>query len=189
MKKLLLVLFTLLMSVGSAWAAVNANTASIDELQTVTGIGPTIAQRIVDERKKGPFKDLADLEQRVKGIGESSVKKMAAAGLTVGGSSRSQSKSGDAEPRKATNESGKGTEAAAGKGSSKASTGSSDKAAAPAAAKATAPASDKVTAAAADKPAAKTAGKPPADKTTDKTTDKGADKTTDKSTGKAVAKP
>lgn len=76
-----------LCSLNLAWAAVNANTASVEELQTVRGIGPTIAQRIVDERAKGPYKSLDDLQSRVKGVGNSSVKKMAAAGLTTGGSS------------------------------------------------------------------------------------------------------
>ena len=75
-----------LCSFNQAWAAVNANTASADELQTVRGIGPTIAQRIVDERAKGPYKSLDDLQSRVKGVGNASVKKMAAAGLTTSGS-------------------------------------------------------------------------------------------------------
>jgi competence protein ComEA len=66
------------------YQAVNVNTASFDELQTIAGIGPATAQRIVDERRKGPFKSLDDLQARVKGIGESRVRKMAAAGLTVG---------------------------------------------------------------------------------------------------------
>jgi len=77
------ILSCLLLSV-SALAAVNVNTASFDELQTIAGIGPATAQRIVDERRKGPFKSLDDLQARVKGIGESRVRKMAAAGLTVG---------------------------------------------------------------------------------------------------------
>jgi competence protein ComEA len=132
-KKLLLVLCTLLMSIGTAWAAVNANTASVDELQTVTGIGPTIAQRIVDERKKGPFKDLADLEQRVKGVGESSIRKMAAGGLTVGGASRAKPKDDAAAPKRAS-ETAKGTEKSAEKsaekGAAKASAKASDTAAA-----------------------------------------------------------
>ena len=87
----LLVLVAALCLALPAWAKVDANTASVDELQTVTGIGPTLAQRIVDERRKGPYKNLADLEARVKGIGESNVRKMSAGGLTVGpGSSSSR---------------------------------------------------------------------------------------------------
>ncbi|MCX7214114.1 MAG: ComEA family DNA-binding protein [Burkholderiales bacterium] len=82
-KIIFFILSWLLLSV-SALAAVNVNTASFDELQTISGIGPATAQRIVDERRKGPFKSLDDLQARVKGIGESRVRKMAAAGLTVG---------------------------------------------------------------------------------------------------------
>jgi len=82
-KIIFFIMASLLMSAG-ALAAVNVNTASFDELQTISGIGPATAQRIVDERRKGPFKSLDDLQARVKGIGESRVRKMAAAGLTVG---------------------------------------------------------------------------------------------------------
>jgi len=81
--------FTVLCSLQPAWAAVNANTASVEELQTVRGIGPTIAERIVQERGKGPYKSLDDLQARVRGVGSNSVKKMAQGGLTVsGGGSR-----------------------------------------------------------------------------------------------------
>lgn len=68
----------------SALAAVNANTASPDELRTVRGIGPSIAQRIVDERRRGAYSSLDDLQARVRGVGEASVRKMAAGGLVVG---------------------------------------------------------------------------------------------------------
>lgn len=94
MKNLLLGLFALLLSFNSAWAAVNANQASVDELQTVRGIGPTIAQRIVEERRKGPFKSLDDLQVRVKGVGEASARKMAAGGLTVSGATRREPRAG-----------------------------------------------------------------------------------------------
>jgi competence protein ComEA len=83
-KKILFFVFYWLMLSASALAAVNVNTASFDELQTISGIGPATAQRIVEERRKGPFKSLDDLHARVKGIGESRIRKMAAAGLTVG---------------------------------------------------------------------------------------------------------
>jgi competence protein ComEA len=83
-RKIIFFILSWLMLSASALAAVNVNTASFDELQTISGIGPATAQRIVDERRKGPFKSLDDLQARVKGIGESRVRKMAAAGLTVG---------------------------------------------------------------------------------------------------------
>jgi len=41
---------------------VNLNTASLDELQTLSGIGPTLAQRIIDYRTEhGPFQTVEDI--------------------------------------------------------------------------------------------------------------------------------
>ncbi len=49
---------------------VNINTASAAELEKLPGIGPTLAQRIVEYREKnGPFRKVEDL-RKVKGIGE-----------------------------------------------------------------------------------------------------------------------
>lgn len=66
-------------------AGIDVNSASADELQTVRGIGPSIAARIIEERARGPFRDLADLEARVKGIGPASVRRFAESGLVVRG--------------------------------------------------------------------------------------------------------
>jgi competence protein ComEA len=79
----LLVVAALLLALRTAFAAVDANSASADDLETIPGIGPATAKRIVEERAKGPFKGLEDLHVRVRGIGEARVRKMAAAGLTV----------------------------------------------------------------------------------------------------------
>lgn len=85
-RKLLAVIAGLMLLVNMAWAAVDANTATKEELDGVKGIGPSIAQRIVDERKaNGPFKSLADLQGRVKGVGDKTLQTMTAGGLTVGG--------------------------------------------------------------------------------------------------------
>jgi competence protein ComEA len=84
MKFLLRALCALLLSMSTALAAVDANTATVEQLQMITGVGPTIARRIVDERRHGAYRSLDDLQARVKGIGETSIRKMAAAGLTVG---------------------------------------------------------------------------------------------------------
>lgn len=55
---------------------VNINLATVDELQTVSGIGEVTAKRIVADREAhGPFASVDDLS-RVSGIGEKTVAKM-----------------------------------------------------------------------------------------------------------------
>jgi competence protein ComEA len=55
---------------GAAGGKVNINTASATELDTLPGVGPSTAQKIVDDRTaNGPFKRIEDL-MRVSGIGE-----------------------------------------------------------------------------------------------------------------------
>ena len=55
---------------------VNINTASAAELQTLSGIGPSMAQSIIDERtQNGPFASVDDL-MRVSGIGEKKLAKI-----------------------------------------------------------------------------------------------------------------
>lgn len=70
---------------GFAFAATEINRAGQAELESVKGIGPSMATRILDARKKGPFADWADLRTRVKGVGEGNAKKFSAQGLTVNG--------------------------------------------------------------------------------------------------------
>lgn len=54
---------------------VDINVASAKELQTLPGIGQVTAQRIIDYRSaKGPFSAMEDL-LKVKGIGQSTLKK------------------------------------------------------------------------------------------------------------------
>lgn len=73
-----------LLATGAALAAVDVNTASREQLDALRGIGPALSARIVAERGKAPFRDLDDLQRRVRGIGEQTARKLAADGLTVG---------------------------------------------------------------------------------------------------------
>lgn len=55
---------------------VNLNTATLDELQELPGIGPVLAQRIIEYREiNGPFQSVDDL-LNVKGIGPSLLDKI-----------------------------------------------------------------------------------------------------------------
>ncbi len=76
MKKLLLSLFVLLAFSGFAYAAVDLNAATKEELESVKGIGPVKAQAIIEYRKyNGPFKKVDDLKE-IKGFGDKSVDKL-----------------------------------------------------------------------------------------------------------------
>ena len=57
--------------VTPAWSGpVDINTADTEQLQTLQGIGPALAQRIIDDRREnGPYRTVEDL-LRVSGIGE-----------------------------------------------------------------------------------------------------------------------
>ena len=81
-------LFTFFAATGFAFAAVDANTADQAQLESVKGIGPAIATKIIAERKKGNFKDWKDLEDRISGIGDKNSVKFSQAGLTVGGQAK-----------------------------------------------------------------------------------------------------
>ncbi|MCJ0764057.1 ComEA family DNA-binding protein [Variovorax terrae] len=85
LKKILAILVMLYASLS--FAAVEVNKATAAELDALKGIGPGISNRIVDERKKGDFKDWNDFISRVKGVGEITAGKFSAEGLTVNGTS------------------------------------------------------------------------------------------------------
>lgn len=96
MIKKLLLLLTMLLSMAAAWAQVDVNKADAAALDSIRGLGPAKTKAILEERKKGEFKDWADLQQRVKGIGEKNSVKLSEAGLQVNGKSK------DGAPAKST---------------------------------------------------------------------------------------
>ncbi len=84
LKKILAVVAMLYAAI--AFAAVDVNKATTAELDGIKGIGPAISTKILDERKKGNFKDWNDFIQRVKGVGDGNAAKFSSEGLTVNGS-------------------------------------------------------------------------------------------------------
>lgn len=83
LKKILAILVMLYATVS--FAAVDVNKATAAELDGLKGIGPAISGKILDERKKGSFKDWQDFIDRVKGVGEKNAVTFSAEGMTVNG--------------------------------------------------------------------------------------------------------
>lgn len=73
MKSLLKIIALFFAGANFALAAVNLNTATQAELETLKGVGPTKAKSIIEYREQnGAFQSVDDLK-KVKGFGEKSV--------------------------------------------------------------------------------------------------------------------
>ena len=87
-KKLMLAIAALVASTGFAFAQVDVNKADAAALDSVKGVGPSMSKAILDERSKGEFKDWADFQKRVKGVGDKKAAKLSEAGLQVNGQAK-----------------------------------------------------------------------------------------------------
>jgi competence protein ComEA len=69
----------------AAQGAVDFSKASRAELETIEGIGPSVSTGILDEGKKGEFKDWSDMVARAKVVGPGTAERFASDGLSVNG--------------------------------------------------------------------------------------------------------
>ncbi|MBC3830929.1 helix-hairpin-helix domain-containing protein [Undibacterium amnicola] len=96
LKKIIFALAALFAAISFAFADVDVNKADQAALDGVKGIGPAKSKAILAERAKGGnFKDWADFESRIKGIGEKNALKLSDAGLTVNGQAKVSAKKED----------------------------------------------------------------------------------------------
>lgn len=73
------------LTVGFTVQAMDVNTASVAQLESLKGIGPRTAKMIVHERiRAGAFVSMEDLSDRVRGLGVRRVRALRQAGLQVG---------------------------------------------------------------------------------------------------------
>lgn len=91
-KRLLLSVVFCLSIIGAVFAAdIEINKADLAGLDGVKGIGPSLAKNIIEERKKGDFKDWSDFEKRIKGVKEKRALKLSEAGLRINGQAMGKS--------------------------------------------------------------------------------------------------
>ena len=101
-KKLFLAIAALAASMSMAFAQVDVNKADAAALDSVKGVGPSMSKTILDERAKGEFKDWADFQKRVKGVGDKRAAKLSEAGLQVNGKSKDGAPMGKTDEKAAT---------------------------------------------------------------------------------------
>jgi competence protein ComEA len=99
-KKILASLLSLL--AAASFAAVDINTATVADLDSIKGIGPGTSSKILEARKASPFKNWGDLMQRVPGIGDKRAAKLSSEGLTVNGEAFKPAAAAPAEKKPAT---------------------------------------------------------------------------------------
>ena len=83
---------------ASAFAGVELNKADQAALESVRGLGPSLSSKLLEERKKGPYKSWEDVIDRVRGVGPASAARLSTAGLTVNDSAYAGAKAPAAKP-------------------------------------------------------------------------------------------
>ena len=97
MKKFATLLVGLVLAAFNVLAAVNVNTATQEQLETLNGIGPAKAKAIIEYRSKnGAFKTVEDLD-KVPGIGAGVLGKIRS-DVTLTGSTTVKDEAKRAEP-------------------------------------------------------------------------------------------
>ncbi len=85
-RRLLLLALLALQSLGAfAENSLELNKATQAQLESLAGVGPDLAERILQARERKPFEDWADLRRRVAGIGPKLARKLSDQGLRVQG--------------------------------------------------------------------------------------------------------
>lgn len=70
---------------AQAPALTELNLANQAELEQVAGLGPQLAERLLQARRDGVFLNWTDAQKRVKGLGPASAKRLSDHGLRVNG--------------------------------------------------------------------------------------------------------
>jgi competence protein ComEA len=68
-----------------AQTTLELNEATQAQLESLPGIGPALAERLLAARQQAPFMDWDDLRRRVRGIGAASAGKLSDQGLRIAG--------------------------------------------------------------------------------------------------------
>ena len=84
-RRALLALLFLSPALSAQPAPLELNTATRAQLESLQGIGPSLAEKILLARRKSLFTDWNDLRRRVRGIGPKLAAKLSSQGLVVNG--------------------------------------------------------------------------------------------------------
>lgn len=85
MKRVRLLVVPLLLAVASIAAALEVNTASQAELESLKGVGTVLSAKLIKARSVQAFTDWSDLMKRVPGVRAATAARLSAGGLTVAG--------------------------------------------------------------------------------------------------------